>query len=669
MSASRSARARKRRSQRTEASVGPATTSRSPLDASPWIIAALVLLTVAVFAPVGGFEFVRFDDPDYVTLNDHVRAGLTWEGLRWAFTTGHIANWHPLTWLSHMLDVQLFGVDAGAHHLVNLCFHAANAVLLFLALRRMTGAPGRSVLVAALFAIHPLHVESVAWVSERKDVLSTFFWMLTLIAYARWVERPAAPRYATMLVLFALGLLSKPMVVTLPLVLLLLDVWPLARLLPPKGGRSKAGARSGTTAFRLLTEKLPLFALALLSAVVTVVVQSRWGAVGGLATYPLALRLENAAVSYVAYLAKLAWPASLSALYPYRADVGIPAALGAGMLLLAITFLAVRALPRRPWVLVGWLWFVVTLLPVIGIIQAGLQSMADRYTYVPAIGVFAVASWGGAELVGRLTQRRAVPAIVAGLFLVAYAIRARAHLPTWKDSVTLWSNAVDATGVNAYASYNLGVVLVQAGRTDEGIARFEEALRIQPDYADVRIDLANALRGRGAFDAAIREYETVVRLRPTYAAARLALADALRDHGRAAEAVTRYREALKLDPTLAIAHNEIGNLFTRDGRFDDAYDEYAAAVRLDPGLAEARNNLGGALVRAGKVREGLDEFLAALRLKPGDVVFHYNAALAYERLGRSAEAIEQLHAALRADPAHAPSLRALGRMTQPAARE
>jgi tetratricopeptide (TPR) repeat protein len=636
------------------------TTDRSP----PWLYLILVGLTVAVYAPVSGFDFVRFDDPDYVTQNEQVRAGLTWHGVLWAFTTGHIANWHPLTWLSHMLDVQLFGVNAGAHHVVNLLFHVANTLLLFIALRRLTGAVGRSAVVAALFAVHPLHVESVAWVSERKDVLSTFFWMLTLLAYVAYVRRRGAPRYAAVLALFTLGLLAKPMVVTLPFVLLLLDVWPLERITLWQNGRLSLSDTDRGAARRLLSEKLPFFGLALLSIVITIVVQSRWGAVGGLTQYPSRVRAENALVSYVAYVAKLVWPAHLSAFYPYRASVNVALAAGAGVLLLAVTIWAIRTSRERPYVLVGWLWFVGTLLPVIGIVQAGLQSMADRYTYIPAIGLFVIASWGGAELAERWTRRRAVAAIVAVLVVSAYAIRAGEHVGTWRDSATLWQHAVDVTTDNAYASYNLGVVLVQAGRTEEGIERFKEALRIQPDYADVHIDLGNALRSKGALDEAIDEFASVVRLRPSYAEARVAYGDVLRDRGRRAEAIVQYREALRLDPTLAGAHNELGNVFAADGRDAEAMAEYAAAVRLAPDLAEARNNLGGALFRAGKAEEALAEFLVAQRLKPDDAMFHYNTALTYERLGRANEAIEQLRSALRADPRHGPSLRALERFKQ-----
>ena len=662
MSAARARRDSKRRSAPPKPEKRSESAAPLASGSSSWLYLILTVITAAVYAPVAGFDFVRFDDPDYVTRNEQVKAGLTWEGLRWAFTTGHVANWHPLTWLSHMLDVQLFGLNPGAHHLVNLLFHIANTLLLFLALRRMTGAIGRSAVAAALFAIHPLHVESVAWVSERKDVLSTLFWMLSLLAYERFVRRPAAGRYAVVLVLFTLGLLAKPMVMTLPFVLLLLDVWPLQRIALWRDGRLTLAGSYRTTALRLMREKLPLIGLAVLSGIITVIVQSRWGAVGGLTNYPIGARAENTLLSYVAYVAKIAWPAHMSVFYPYRTSVTLPQVLGAAGLLLAVTIWCVRASRERPYLLVGWLWFVGTLLPVIGIVQAGLQSMADRYTYIPAIGLFLIVSWGGAEMVERWTRRRMAATIAAVLVIAVYAIRASAQVPTWRNGETLWQHAVDVTDDNAYASYNLGVVLVQAGRVDDGIARFREALRIQPDYVDVHIDLANALRDRGALDEALVEFAAVVRLRPGYARARLVYGDLLRDRGRVDEAVVQYREALTLDPTLASARNELGNVLTGSGRFAEAMAEYAEAVRLDPELAEARNNLGGALVRAGKLEEALAEFQAALRRKPGDVTFHYNTALTYERLGRATDAVEQLRSALRADPRHAPSLQALRRL-------
>jgi tetratricopeptide (TPR) repeat protein len=421
-------------------------------------------------------------------------------------------------------------------------------------------------------------------------------------------------------------------------------------------------ANDRSIAMRLLMEKLPLFALAAASSVATVVIQRKWGAVGSLTVYPIGVRLQNALISYVAYIGKMVWPADLAVFYPYRPSADAWNVAGAAFLLIAVTIAVVRGFRRRPYLLVGWLWYLGTLTPVIGIVQVGLQSMADRYSYIPLIGLFIIVAWGGAELAERWFRHRAVLPVTATLVLAACAITARAQVETWRDSLALWQHAVDVTSENTWARYNLGVVLVQAGRADEGIARFREVLRADPDYADVHIDLGNALAARGAIDEAIAEFATVVRLRPDYAEARSAYGNLLRSRGRNADAMAQYREALRLDSALATAHNELGNALTDDGRFDDAMLEYAAAVRLAPGFAEAHNNVGAALARAGKSDEAIGEFLEALRLKPGDATFHYNAALMLERLGRTKEAVEHLQAVLKANPSHDAARRALERL-------
>lgn len=624
---------------------------------------ALVAFTVANFAGAGRFEFVRFDDPDYVTLNPRVSAGLTWSGFEWAMTTGHAANWHPLTWLSHMLDVQLFGMNPGPHHLVNVAFHVINTLLLFTVLFRATRVVGRSVFVAGLFAVHPLHVESVAWVSERKDVLSACMWMLTLLAYTSFVSRPTARRYGVVLLCFVLGLLAKPMVVTLPFVLLLLDVWPLRRLALWRDGRTLLAAADRSTVMRLVLEKVPLMAMAAVSGVVTVIVQRSGGAVGSFGAYPLGLRLENATLNYAAYIGKMVWPSRLAAFYPYRESVSAWAVLGAALLLGSITVAVVHEAGRRPYLLVGWLWYLGTLTPVIGIAQVGLQSMADRYTYLPLIGLFIIVAWGGEEVARRLLRQRFVAPVGAALVLGACSVETHAQLGTWRNSLALWQHTIDATSNNAFAQYNLGVVLVEAGRVDDGIARFREAVRIEPNYADVHIDLGNALEQRGAADEAIGEFATVVRLRPEYAKARVAYGTLLRERGRNAEAIAQFRRAIQLEPDLATAQNELGNALMGNGQFADALTAYMAAVRLAPGFAEAHNNLGAGLVRAGDNERAISEFLTALRLKPNDAMFHYNLALALERIGRTREAVEHLEAALRTDPNHAAARRALDRLT------
>lgn len=612
-----------------------------------WISIALAASVAVVYWPVHGFGFVRFDDPAYVSENPHIANGLSWAGVGWALTSGYAANWHPLTWLSHMMDVQLFGLDAGMHHGTNVILHAATTVLLFGVLFRTTGAAWRSAMVAGLFGLHPIHVESVAWVAERKDVLSAFFWVVTLWAYVAYVRRPGAIRYVGVAASFVLALMAKPMVVTLPFVLLLFDVWPLER--------------TSVSLKQRVIEKLPLFALAGVVSVITVIAQRKGGTVGSIAAYPLALRLANAIVSYVAYVGMTIWPSHLGAFYPYGVSPSALVVAGSALLLAGLTAAVFVGARRRPYLLVGWLWYVGTLTPVIGVVQAGLQSMADRYTYIPLVGLFIVVAWGLGDVASTLSvQRLAIPAAVAAM--VACAVKARQQVETWHDSLSLWGNAVATTSNNAYAEYNLGVVLVEAGRLEDGIARFRAALRIDPGYPDVHIDLGNALNERGAVDEAIAQFDTVVRLRPDYAQARVVFGKLLRTRDRDAEAIGQFREAIRLEPSLASAHNELGNALMGDGRYPDAQLEYAEAVRLDPRFPEAHNNLGAVLVRVGKPQDAVGEFLEAVRLKPDDPRFHYNAGLTLEAVGRKTEAIEQLQTVLRAEPSNEAARRALDRL-------
>ncbi len=546
------------------------------------ILAALALLalTLAVYAPVGRFDFVQLDDPTYVTENPHVLGGLTGEAVAWAFTTGHAANWHPVTWLSHMLDVQLFGVAAGPQHLVNLALHAANALLLFGLLVLLTGALWRSALVAALFAVHPLHVESVAWIAERKDVLSTFFLMLTLWAYAGFVRAagpaaadapPPARRsrrvyYALVLVCFGLGLMAKPMLVTLPFVLLLLDIWPLGRLGPaapgagtppvnagfrrrePTGSPKAAGAKrrskgrpagAGTpgtpgtpgtlallkSAWPLVREKLPLLAMAVASSIVTLVAQQRGGAVTGFEIYPFALRLQNAVVSIVAYLRDALWPTGLTMLYPFPSAVPGYQVAGAAAVLAVISLGVYRLARKEPYLLVGWLWYLGTLVPVAGLVQVGVQARADRYTYVPLIGIFIMVAWGVAALVGRRPVLRVAVSAAAVGAIVGCALTTRVQAGYWKDSVALFTRATTITlHVDEYEAHmSLGTTLGDQGRVDEAREHFAEAVRLRPESDAARCDLGIALARSGRFTDAARELKEALRLNPGNQAARRAL--------------------------------------------------------------------------------------------------------------------------------------------------
>jgi tetratricopeptide (TPR) repeat protein len=557
------------------------------------VFAALLLAgaTLAAFSPVLSAGFVIYDDERYVLRNPHVHAGLSWETLCWALTSGYASNWHPLTWLSHMLDWRLFGAAAWGHHLTSLLLHVANAVLLFVLLDRATGATGRSAFAAALFALHPLHVESVAWVAERKDVLSTLLWLLAVAAYVRWTRAGGWARYLLAAALFAAGLAAKPMLVTLPVTLLLLDFWPLARwpVRGPGGGAWRGAAR-------LLGEKVPLLALSAASAAVTLAVQASGPAVGSLQEFPLGDRTANALVACVAYLGKTAWPLALAVFYPHSGaslPVWKPAA--AAALLATVTLLAVRLRRRRPYLLAGWLWYLVTLLPVIGLVQVGEQAMADRYTYVPLIGIFVAAAWGIPDALAALlaaagkgrdqaadpghAARWALPA-AAGAVLLALALLTRAQAATWKSSVALFGHALAVTEGNYLAHLDLGTALSREGRRDEALAHYEAAARLRPDDAQIQYNLGVALAARG----------------------------------RAREAQERYERALALQPDYPEAHNNLGILLARQGRIEDGTRHCAEAVRLRPEFAEARFNLAVALHMAGRDAEAREQVEAARRL-------------------------------------------------------
>src|SRR6202167_1037861 len=525
-----------------------------------WVCVALIAANLIVYASAWHHGFVNYDDDDYVTTNPVVLRGLTWHGVAWAFTTGYAVNWHPLTWLSHMLDVQLYGLDPGLHHLTNLLFHIVNTLLLFGLLHRMTRALGRSAFVAGLFAVHPLHVESVAWVAERKDVLSTLFWMLTLWAYQEYARRPGLRRYWAVLLFFALGLMAKPMLVTLPFVLLLLDFWPLGRVgIGPNSAGGWALSRDGwATMRRLVFEKLPLLALAVVSSIVTFAIHRRGGAVISFAAAPLHIRMANALVSYVAYIGKMLWPARLAVLYPYAQSLPLWWLAGAFLGLMGISFAVIRAGPRHPYLSVGWFWYLGTLVPVIGLIQVGDQAMADRYTYVPLIGLFIIVAWGVPELLVRWPFRRIALAAAAGLVILACAIAARGQLQYWENSSTLWTRALAVTTGNNIAHNNLGVSLADQGKLDEAIAHYSEALRIKPDYADAHNNLGAALADQGKVDEAIAHYSEALRIKPDYADAHDNLGVSLCDQGKLDEGIAHFNEALRIKPDSAKAHNNLG---------------------------------------------------------------------------------------------------------------
>jgi tetratricopeptide (TPR) repeat protein len=606
----------------------------------PWLL-GLVAITVIAYAPVWHYDFVSFDDFIYVTDNAHVRAGLSWSGAAWAFTSSYANFWHPLTWLSLMLDVQWYGVNAGMLHVTNVLLHLASTLLLFLIMHRMTGAPGRSAFVAALFAVHPLHVESVAWIAERKDALSTVFWMLTVWAYLGYVRTPRWHRYLLVAVLFALGLMAKPMLVTLPFVLLLLDVWPL--------GRIGAGL-PGRAWLPLVCEKVPLFVLALAASIIAFITQRSGGAVAALDAFPLADRIANALAAFVTYPARMVWPIRLVPFYPHPQTIRFWPAVGGLFVLVVVSALVTRAIPRRPHLAVGWFWFVGTLIPVVGLIQVGSHATADRYTYVPLIGLFIIAAWGVFDLFGARRLRQVILPAAACVVVAASIVTTRAQVMTWKDSATLWQHALDVMPDNFCAHYGLGKLLDAQGRHEESVRHLRESIRLAPRFADARVALGRALAVQGRMDEAIDQYVEALRLAPASRDARANLGLVLEQSGRFPEAAVQYREALAAAPEDVEVRNSLGHALASQGKIAEAIAEFSEALRLRPDDAPARANLADALAAQGKISEAIPLFRDALRLQPGYAPAHENLGRALASQGKLPEAISELSEALRLAP-------------------
>jgi len=694
---------------------------------SPKVICLLlVLVTAAVYWPVALNDFVNYDDSDYVTANIHVQGGFSLANVIWAFTTGHASNWHPLTWLSHMTDWQVFGEHAWGHHLVNVAFHIANTLLLFLVLRRMTAAVWRSAFVAALFGLHPLHVESVAWVSERKDVLSGCFFLLTLWAYTRYVEsrvhdaqstvsrpertvqrpkskdqspkprikdreptvrspqpmeqgQPAAHHawlyYWISIVLFAFGLMSKPMLVTVPFVLLLLDYWPLQRC-GFENQKSKV-----ETFLSLVWEKAPFLILSLVSCAVTFQVQRKGGAVSTILS--LGARGGNAVVSYGRYLGKTFWPLDLSVLYPHPGHWPAWEVVVATLLLVAICVAVVVLGRQRPYLVVGWLWFLGTLVPVIGLVQVGIQSMADRYMYVPLIGILIVITWGISEVAPRWTGHANL-ALGAGLSLMFCAALTMRQILYWRNSETLFLRAVQVTPRNYLAYNNIGFYLSGKGRSAEAIGYYrrsleinpqyedalnnmgyalagqkrygeafgfyEEALKVRPDNVEVHNNLGNAFSETGRGNEAIEQYLFVLKHNPEHADAHNNLGIALAMRGNLDEAIIHFRAALRFKPNYASAHSNLGNALAAQHKLDEAISEYQKSLLLNPIDAQAHNNLGNALAELGRLDEAVPQYTEALKLNANNPEAHFNLGLALARLGKREDAVAHLREALRLRP-------------------
>jgi len=575
------------------------------------IAAGLAITTFGIYLQVIGHRFIVIDDISYIEENPTVNRGVTLGGLAWAFTTFHEGNWHPLTWIAHMIDSQLFGIFAGGHLLVNALIHVVNTLLLFWFLLATTRARWPSALVAALFALHPLHVESVAWAAERKDTLSTFFGLLSLIAYVRYAEAPSIRRYAWTAITLALGLLAKPMLVTWPFVMLLLDYWPLGRF------EITSRREVATKVWPLVREKLPLFALVAASAVITSVAQSHAGAVRTFTEVPITLRLSNALVSYAKYLLLTFWPNDLAVFYPFPA-AGIPAwqIIGAALLLIGITAFCFFQWKIRPYIIVGWLWFLGTLVPVIGLVQVGGQAMADRYFYVPSIGLFIALVFGVAEIAKR---RRVAPwfrATIAGVVLLVLATLTNAQIQRWNNSFTLFEHTLAVTPPNLAIQNTLGYALQRSGRLDEAAAHFEKALQMKPDEYMSLLNMGVNRFYQGRVPEAIDYAQAAIRSQADAPKAYNLLGMALAKQNHNEAALEAVRRAVELAPKDADIRNNLGLALARLGRIPEAINEFHEALRLNPRNAGAHANLGLALFASGKPQESIPEFEAALRLNP-----------------------------------------------------
>jgi Flp pilus assembly protein TadD len=599
----------------------------------------LAAITFAVFGQTAGFGFINYDDPEYVCENPMVAKGLTLKGAVWALTYGEIGHWHPLTWLSHMADCQAYGLWAGGHHLTNVALHTATAVLLFLALREMTGSLWRSAFVAAVFAIHPLRVESVAWIAERKDVLSGVFFMLTLWAYALYARRPSRGRYAAVALWYGVGLLCKNMLVTLPFVLLLLDWWPLHRM--------------GRMAFfwGLVKEKIPLLLLSVGSCVATVLVPEK---VVDSEKLPFLERIGNAVVSYGVYLRQMVFPAGLANPYPNPAN-GQPfgkVAL-AFVLLAAISISVVACRKGRPYLLVGWLWYLGMLVPVIGFIQISLNAAhADRYTYLPGIGLVLAGTWWVGDCSLRWKHRRAVPGGLIAAVIGALMVCAWIQTEYWKSSETLWTQTLACTTGNYVAHYNLANAFLRKRKVDEAITHYQKALQIKPDYAEAHYNLGIALGQKGRVDKAITEYQKALQINPGYAAAHNNLGATLAQTGELDEAITHFQKALQIKPANVEAHNNLGNAFVQKGNVTEAIAHFQKALQLEPAQPTIQNNLAWLLATCpeASLRDGAKAVELARQanaLAGGkNPNFLRTLASALAEAGRYSEAVESAQRAL-----------------------
>ena len=651
------------------------------------IVILLILISFIAFGRIMANDFINFDDDIYITGNNYIKSGINTESIKWAFTSSHAANWHPLTWLSHMLDWQLFGANASGHHLVNLLLHIGSAILLFLFLNKTTGSLWPSAFVAAMFALHPLRVESVAWASERKDVLSMFLGMATIYVYALYVENHKLSKYFLCLALFALSLLAKPMLVTLPFLLLLLDYWPLGRwqkalkpqLLPVgnKGGlvKNKAKQRkTNSTKYKkisiplvdrsktirsLLVEKLPFIFMAIASSIVTIWAQSNGGAVAYLEQLPFLDRILNAIVSYVQYLIKMFWPVNLVIFYPYRQFLPFWQVFGAASILLGVSIAVIYAIKKAPFLFVGWFWYLGTLVPVIGLMQVGFQSIADRYTYFPSIGIAIILTWGVIYL--SKVKLRKIIIIPTVIILTALTFLTWQQCGYWKNSNSLFSHVLQATKDNYLAHNNLGLALAAEGKNEEAIAHYLKAIEINP-YCKAHFNLGVALVAQGRIEEAI----AAIKLNPNQQEAHFGLSVALVARGknlvaqgRIEEAITHYLSAIKINSDNADAHCNLADVFVQQNKIDQAIEHFREAVRITPSSFAALNNLGVNLEKQLKHDEAIEYYRRAVQIEPKNPGIYFNLGVALGNKGELKEAANNFRLAIKIKPDYEEARRAL----------
>jgi len=585
--------------------------SNAPMRVDLLIIIGLIVATLAIYGQVIRHHFINLDDANYITENSMVTRGLSLRSIAWAFTAFYASNWHPLTWVSHMIDCQLFGLNAGGHLLVNALIHSANAALVFWFLLRATGARWPSAIVAALFALHPLHVESVAWAAERKDTLSTLFGLVSLIAYVRYAKSPTWKHYALVAIALALGLMAKPMLVTWPFVMLLLDYWPLQRYQDP------ASATRSSEVRRLILEKIPLFIIIGLSCAITYVAQSHGGAVRTFVDAPIWLRLTNALMAYAKYVWRTFWPHDLALYYPYPTVFNVWHLIGAAVVLLGFTAFCFTESKRRPYLIVGWLWFLGTFVPVIGMVQVGGQAMADRYHYLPSIGLFIVLVFGFADLASdRQFLARVAPVVTVAALVILTTLTFR-QVQLWRDTFTLFEHSLGiAPDRNIPIQYNLGLAFADIGKYDEAVAHFEKALEVDPNFVLGLLNMGVTRQKQGRITEAMVFYKQAIKIKPNLPQAHIGLGLGLAAQREFEPAVMELREAARMDPTDADSRRNLGLVLAQMGRISEGIDALQEALRLNPKSAETHNDLGIVLFATGKTRESITEFEEALRLNP-----------------------------------------------------